>query len=335
MDKITTALGRAPQTIALFRAIKLGDLLVAIPAIRALRKAFPTAHIALISLPWAADFVARFPEYLDEFIPFPGWPGLPEQVVEAEKTTRFLQMMQHRNFDLVVQMQGNGTCVNPMMALLGAQKTAGYYPADLPQYCLDTHLYMPYLEGQHEIRRHVQLMEFLGIPAQGHELEFPLTDADCQRASQVAELQNLEPGRYVCIHAGGISARRWPENRFAQVADALAEKGYSIVLTGTAAELPIVEQVSSQMKAPAINLAGKTDLGVIGWVLSRAAMLVSNDTGVSHVASALKTPSVILYSTSKPEEWGPLNQQLHRAVREAEATNSQRVIDEALTILAH
>jgi ADP-heptose:LPS heptosyltransferase len=335
MDKITNILGRPPETIALFRAIKLGDLLVAIPAFRALRKAFPTAHIALISLPWAAEFVARFPDYLDEFIPFPGWPGLPEQAVDATKITQFLQMMQRRQFDLAIQMQGNGTCVNPMMNLLGARTTSGYYPPDLPLYCMHTHLYMPYLEDQHEIRRHVQLMEFLGIPAQGHDLEFPLTDGDCQRARQVTELRHLEPGQYVCIHAGGISARRWPENRFAQVADALAEKGYSIVLTGTTAEIPIVEQVRSQMKAPAISLAGKTDLGVIGWVLSRAALLVSNDTGVSHIASALKTPSVIIYSTSRPAEWGPLNQHLHRAVREAEATDPCRVIDEALTVLTH
>ncbi|MFD1139812.1 glycosyltransferase family 9 protein [Larkinella insperata] len=332
MNKITDALGRTPETIGIFRAIKLGDLLVAVPALRALRRAFPKAHIALIGLPWAADFVDRFPEYLDEFIPFPGWPGLPEQPVDPEKTTAFLNGMQKRRFDLVLQMQGNGTCVNPMMALLGARQTAGYYPAALPQYCLDADFYLPYPEGQHEIRRHVQLMEFLGLPAQGYDLEFPLTAADQQRAREVEELQQLASDPYVCIHAGGISARRWPESRFAQVADTLAEKGYRIVLTGTAGETPIVEKVQNLMKAPAISLAGKTDLGVIGRVLRGASLLVSNDTGVSHIASALKTPSVIIYSTSRPEEWGPLNQNLHRAVRET--ADPQRVTDEALTVLA-
>ncbi|MRS59701.1 glycosyltransferase family 9 protein [Larkinella terrae] len=335
MDKITRTLGRSPETIAVFRALKLGDLLVAVPAFRALRRAYPTAHIALIGLPWAADFVDRFSVYFDEFIPFPGWPGLPEQTVDPAETTRFLTRMQERPFDLAVQLQGNGTCVNPMMALLGARLTAGYYPESLPQYCLDTALYMPYLEGQHEIRRHVQLMEFLGLPSQGYELEFPLTDTDCLRAENIPEVQTLEPNRYVCIHAGGISARRWPEYRFAEVADALAAGGYQIVLTGTASETAIVEKVKTAMKFPAISLAGKTDLGVIGCVLSQAALLVSNDTGVSHIAAALKTPSVILYSTSRPEEWAPLNHQLHRAVLESQATNSQRVISEAWTVLGH
>jgi ADP-heptose:LPS heptosyltransferase len=335
MDKLTAALGHPLETIAVFRAIKLGDLLVVVPALRALRQAFPKTHIALIGLPWAMDFVPRFPNYLDEFISFPGWPGLPEQVVDPEKTTRFLEMMQQKKFDVAFQLQGNGTCVNSMMGLLGARITAGYYPDMLPQYRVNPDAYIPYPEGQHEIRRHVHLMEFLGIPAQGYDLEFPITDADRQRVGELPELKNLEPHRYVCIHPGGISARRWPEYKFAQVANVLADKGYTIVLTGTAAETPIIEQVKNQMEGPAISLAGKTDLGVIGYVLSQAALLVSNDTGVSHIASALKTPSVILYSTSRPEEWGPLNQDLHRVIREAGSDNVQRVIDEALALLAN
>jgi len=333
MDKLTAALGRSPETIAVFRAIKLGDLLVTVPALRALRRAFPKAHITLISLPWAKDFVARFPEYVDEAIAFPGWPGLPEQPVDPAQIVAFLGQMQQRQFDVVLQMQGNGTLVNPMIDLLGAKLTAGYYPVELKQYCFDADFWMPYPASDHEVKRHVHLMAFLGIPAQGYELEFPITPEDEQRALDNPELRALEAGQYACIHAGGISARRWPESHFAQVANALIDKGYSIVLTGTASEAPIVDNVISLLKAPAINLAGKTDLGVIGWVLSRAALLVSNDTGVSHIAAGLQTPSVIIYTTSKPEEWGPLNSHRHRAVPEQEATDPRRVIDEALDLI--
>lgn len=104
MNKLTEKLGHPPKTIAIFRAIKLGDLLCAVPAFRALRSAFPQAHIALISLPWAAEFVNNYADYFDEFIPFPGWPGLPEQPFNPERTLQFLQQMQRRQWEVVVQM---------------------------------------------------------------------------------------------------------------------------------------------------------------------------------------------------------------------------------------
>jgi len=334
-NKIIAALGRQPDTIAVFRAIKLGDMLIIVPALRALRAAFPKAKIALISLPWAKEFVARFPRYVDEFIDFPGWPGLPEQKVDPGRAVAFLKLMQQRRFDLVLQMQGNGTLVNPMMSLLGARLMAGYYPPNLKAYNWNSDLLMPYESDEHELRRHLNLMEFLGIPDQGVELEFPLTKSDMQRAVLMPELDNLDPQRYVCIHPGGLSARRWPEGHFAQVADALAEQGYRVVFTGTEEEIPIVESVREQMHASAssISLAGKTDLGLVGWVLSRSALLVSNDTGISHLASALKVPSVVIYTTSRPEEWGPLNTQRHRAVLESDSLTANAVIEEALSLL--
>src|ERR1044071_6758640 len=102
----------SPRTIALLRALQLGDLLCTVPAFRALRAAFPDARIVLIGLPWAKAFVERFSRYLDEFVAFPGYPGLPEQEPDYRRLTDFFNDMRKRQFDWVIQMQGNGSFVN-------------------------------------------------------------------------------------------------------------------------------------------------------------------------------------------------------------------------------
>ena len=75
--------------IAVFRALQLGDMLVSIPAIRALRHAYPNAEITLLGLPWAKALVDRFNAYFDDFIHFPGYPGLPEQFFDEEAYDAF------------------------------------------------------------------------------------------------------------------------------------------------------------------------------------------------------------------------------------------------------
>src|SRR4051812_40218475 len=113
--------------IAVFRALHLGDMLCAVPAFRALRMAYPNAEITLLGLPWAQSFVERFNKYFDRFIYFPGYPALPEQEFDAEKFFSFLQKVQAEEFDLLLQMQGNGTVVNELVAHFKARYTAGFY----------------------------------------------------------------------------------------------------------------------------------------------------------------------------------------------------------------
>src|SRR5947208_15090197 len=103
------------KKIAVFRALQLGDMICIIPAMRALRTAYPDAEITLLGLPWAAGFVNRFSKYFDHFIYFPGYPGLPEQPYDEIAFEAFLHRVQDEQFDLVLQMQGNGTVVNQLM----------------------------------------------------------------------------------------------------------------------------------------------------------------------------------------------------------------------------
>src|SRR6188768_1769162 len=97
------------KKIAILRALQLGDLLCSIPAIRALRKAYPHAEIVLLGLPWSEQLVHLYPQYFNRFIHFPGYRGLPEQEYDLKSFELFTAQMRAENFDIVLQMQGNGT----------------------------------------------------------------------------------------------------------------------------------------------------------------------------------------------------------------------------------
>lgn len=300
------------KKIIVFRALQLGDMLCVIPAMRALRSACPEAEITLAGLPWAASLVDRFPQYFDNFIHFPGYPGLPEQGLDPEAFSAFLSAVQTANFDLAFQMQGNGSVVNPMVELFNAKYTAGYYMEG--HYYPDNGLFLRYPDFGSEIERHIALMEYLGIPSKGTDLEFPLTPEDGENLL-AAGLGDLEPGTFVCIHPGSRGSwRQWPTAYFAEMADYCAEQGLDVVLTGTKDELDIVEDVRRQMKYTPIIAAGKTSLGGIALLIREAYLLVSNCTGVSHIASAMKTPSIVISMDGEPDRWAPLNREIHYVI---------------------
>jgi len=303
------------RTIAVVRSLPgLGDLLCCVPALRALRSAYPEATIHLIGLPWAQSFVRRFPHYIDQWMEFPGFPGIPEVAFNPSKTLDFLNMVQKLEFDLALQMHGNGSVMNSFVALLGAKRSAGCYLNGY--YCPDSDSFMPYLDDVSEVWRNLQLLEFLGIPSQGTHLEFPIWEEDWQELEAIATQQSLTWDRYICIHPGAsVSTRRWAPAHFATLADMLAAQGWQIVLTGTKAETELTQAVSTAMRFPAIDLAGQTSLGGLATLLKRSKLLICNDTGVSHLAAALQVPSVVIFSNSDPRRWAPLDRQRHRVVQ--------------------
>jgi ADP-heptose:LPS heptosyltransferase len=281
-----------------------------VPALRALRAAAPQARITLIDLPWAESFVQRFHRYLDELLVFPGFPGLPESVPQLDKLPDFLSVAQAHNFDLAIQLHGSGGLSNPLMVALGAKRNAGFYAEG--QYCPDAALFTQWIDKEHEVLRYVRLMEFLGVSSQGTHLEFPLTDEDYGELS-AAWPEWKQADDYVCIHPGArLPSRRWPPERFAKVADGLAEKGLKIVLTGSDTERDIIDAVRRTMRAPSLDLSGRTSLGSLAALAAHARLVVCNDTGMSHVAAGVATPSVVVSSGADPHRWAPLNSARHR-----------------------
>jgi ADP-heptose:LPS heptosyltransferase len=302
------------KKIAIFRALQLGDLLCAIPAFRAIRAAYPTTKITLIGLPWAKAFVKRFNHYIDTFIEFPGYPGLPERDVQYTSILDIIKEIQSQQFDLAIQMHGSGTITNPLVQLFNAKQTAGYYLEG--NYKPNNDLFFPYPKDTHEIHRWLELVENLDIPSQGDNLEFSIYEDEKKSYIALTNTHNLKPNTYAVIHPGARDPeRRWDPIYFAKVADALAVQGLHIVLTGTRNESTLTVEVAKAMKSSAHDLAGKTDLGTMAALIKDAALLISNDTGVSHIAAAVKTPSIIIFLKTDPKHWAPLNKELHLPVK--------------------
>jgi ADP-heptose:LPS heptosyltransferase len=286
-------------------------MLCVVPALRALRVAAPRAHITLIGLPWADEFVGRFHAYVDDCMHFPGCPGMPETAPQVEELPRFFAAAREREFEMAIQLHGSGGLTNRLTMALGAARNAGFYAAGEP--CPDPATFVIWSPHEHEVLRYLRLLRHLGIEDQGEHLQFPVQESDRTELAQVTP--GLRPGAYICIHPGArLPSRRWSPARFAEVADGLAAQGWTVVVTGSRDERELTQAVLGAMHADAIDLTGRTSLGALAALLSTAQLLVCNDTGVSHIAAAMATPSVVICCGGDPGRWTPLDRERHRVV---------------------
>ncbi len=296
LDRLTS-----PRRVAIVRALRIGDVICATPAFRSLKQALPDAEITLIGLPFVRELVARSP-HLDHFVEFPGFPGMAEQFFDARRTTRFFKEMQAHAFDLAIQMHGSGVYSNPFTLLLGAGATAGFVRPGDSAGRLDAAL--PFPEGGHEVRRPLVLATFLGAPNHNEATEFPLLMKDHREAE---ELLNRADFPLIGLHPAARDAtKRWALDRFAKAGIELQKNhGGTVVVLGGRDEPPLAQTVADMVGEKCLNLAGKTNLGVLGAVIARLAVLVTNDSGPAHVAYALRTPTVTIFGGTDPSVWGP------------------------------
>lgn len=323
--------------VAVIRALHLGDLLCTIPAIRALRLAGPRSRIVLVGLPWAREFVARYPHYFDELLEFPGWPGIPERELDEHAPRRLaaFQSSIERTFDVVLQLHGDGRVINDFAATIPARVHAGFVPPDAP---VVPAFHVSYPDALREPLRMLAALAPLGLDVLDPTLELPVFEADRVEAHALLAAAGAGGQPYVIVHPGGRGDdRRWPFARFAAVADALAARGLRIVVTGSAAERPIADALAARTSAPVIDVVGRTSLGALAALVDEAQVVVTNDTGVSHVAAARQTPSVVVFVGSDPARWAPIDRARHlalgRGLRGGPVPVAAEVIDAALSLV--
>lgn len=308
---------RPPQHIAVLQALYLGDLLCATPALRALHRHYPYAEITLIGRPWAGEMIARLP-YLARLRVFPGYPGFEEVLDSPVSVAEFLEEERRYGYDLAIQMHGDGSASNGFVAQLGAKVSLGYRRPGLVDDRLTISL--PFDSNDHEVLRLLRLTEVLGACSNDVRLEFPIRSDERGRAtkllSPILKSSQSSTGPLIGLHTGAKDVtRRWPPERFAALADILVERYHArVLLTGSADERTITTAVQQAMHFSALDLAGKTDLGTLAAVIQQLDLLITNDTGTSHIAAATRTKSVVLFGLNRPERWAPLDQKRHRYI---------------------
>lgn len=296
--------------IAVLRANGLGDFVVALPALAALRAAYPHAEITYLGATWHPALLTGRPGPWDRVLVVPPYPGVHDgdgASRDSAQVRAFFADQQHEHYDLAIQLHGGGGNSNPFVSALGARVTAGSRDVAAPP--LDRTI--PYAYYQHEVHRFLEVAGLVGAVPVELEPRLAVTEADRAAAAEAllpatGPLVGLAPG-------ASDPRRRWPPESFAGVAQELADRGARVVLVGQGPDDErAAARIAARMTAPPLDLVGQLSLSALTGVLARCRVVVGNDSGPRHLAAAVGTATVGVYWCGNVINAGPLTRTRHR-----------------------
>jgi ADP-heptose:LPS heptosyltransferase len=284
------------RRLLVLRALGLGDLLVAVPALRALRKHYPDHHLVLAA-PSSLTELARRTGVVDEVL--------------RTATPAALAWPYTSPPDVAVNLHGRGPQSHEALdATRPVQRIGLRAPGwDGPEWTDIAR------EHPHERQRWCAVVEAFGVPADPSDL--------------VLAVRHHRPSGVIVHPGAAYGAKRWPAERFADVARSIDDEHHRVVVTGSADELPLASRVARLAGLPPDRvLAGATDLGQLADLVAGAALVVCGDTGIAHLATAFETPSIVLFGPVGPEQWGPPPDGPHVVLTDASARRGDRFADD-------
>jgi ADP-heptose:LPS heptosyltransferase len=268
--------------LVILRALGLGDLLTAVPALRALARAWP-GHERMLAAPRAL-------EPLVALIDADGAPAVDRLVGVGELEPLPLEL---RGADIAVNLHGCGPQSHRVLLAAAPRRvlcfahSAVAASAEGPAWRAD----------EHEVARWCRLLGAHGVDADPSDLRLDRTAVTGPAWARGATI----------VHPGAASpARRWPAERFAAVARFAHAHGARVAVTGGPGERELAATVAELAGLPGGCVhAGETDLAALAGAVAGAARVICGDTGIAHLATALGTPSVVLFGPTAPSAWGP------------------------------
>jgi lipopolysaccharide heptosyltransferase I len=328
----------APRAIAVIKLSALGDVVHATPVVEALADAFPAARLTWIVERRAAALLHDHPRLSDVVtIDTRAWRRVrtPSGALALGQTLRELRRrLRAARFDVAVDLQGlvkSGVVTAATGAPLRIGFAAGYRRERLNGLFTNRHVTPP-PSARHVVEQYLALLEPLGVTAGRVVFRLPARDAAESRVEELFAAAGLKPhGRLVVLNPGaGKPAKRWPLERFAELAVRLAREANTrvLVLWGPG------EQAAARLiaEAPGAVLAPPTDLDMLIAVVRRASIVVAADTGPLHVAAGVGVPCIGLYGPTSAARNGPYGAG-HRTLSAADGRMASIEVDAVLAAI--
>ena len=289
--------GEEPKRILIIKPSALGDIILALPALSALRRSFPNARISWFVRPEFAPLITGHP-YISDIILFDRkqlskWWCEPKSFNALRSLVKQLKT---GRFDLVFDFQGlfrtgyfsRVTGCKRRFGMAGARELAHlFYTDKISQDASSIHLVDYYLK----------MAAAAGAKQVEEEFKLPEDAGAAEQIDKLLKSQGVN-GKYAVIVPGAAQVnKRWPIERFRELAGKIDERfGLSVVATGTQGEREYIEAIGKRV----INLAGKTTVRELIPLMKKASLVVSNDTGPGHIAAALGVPMVMIFGPTNP-----------------------------------
>ncbi|MGB6553638.1 MAG: glycosyltransferase family 9 protein [Candidatus Binataceae bacterium] len=306
----------APGRVCIYRIGNLGDTACAIPAMRAIRLAFPRAHLTLVTSPGrtgmpGASELLRGVSWLDEIVVYHS-----KDVAGPRAQLRWISAMRARNFDAWIELPPVDAPLRMLVRNMFAAWMSGAgwgFGWRYDRMRLFARAQSELGEFPNETARLAGLLAtggFAAPAAQNPSENSSLETSDAERAAvdQILAGMRLADASFVALAPGAKApANRWPAERFIEVGRELAARGIRVVVLGGAGEAGLCETIVTAIGTDARSVAGRTTVRESCELLRRCALLVCNDSGVQHLASLVGTPCVSIFSSRDfPGRWFPV-----------------------------
>ena len=300
-----TAPQHDPQRILLIQLSAIGDTILAIPTIRAIRNRFPNAHVAMVASSINLQYLEDCP-YIDQYIPC----RLEGLMKSPRKLIAFIMGLRRQKFNWAIDFE-HWPRLSALIAYgSGASRRIGFRSAGQHRHYLFSDV-VEHVPGKHEVINFLKIARLLGCPIRETNLEVWLKREDKDWTRGFFNEMGTDPNRpIVAIHpeAGrrGEPRRRLPHDRFVSVADALVERyNAQIILTGAPSEVELSQHIASQTRAACAIAAGRTQINQLAALFANADLVICGNCGPMHLAAATGTSVLALHGPTNPSQWGP------------------------------